>query len=201
MSETRRSASSPLRRPLRHESGLRHVTGEALYIDDLPAPRGLLHGFAVGSPHARARIVSRHATRALAAPGVRAVLFAEDVPGENQIGAVRHDEPLFAEGEVFAEGQVVALVLADSLGQARTAAALVEVVYETLPPLLDLREAIAQGSFHSEPHVMRRGDVEAALAAAPLRLTGEVENGGRSTSISRRTWRSRSPRRAGRCGS
>ncbi|MFM2152141.1 MAG: xanthine dehydrogenase molybdopterin binding subunit [Pseudomonadota bacterium] len=169
---------SPLHRPLPHESGLRHVTGEALYIDDLPSPKGLLHGWPVASPHARARILSRHAERARAMPGVQAVLFAEDIPGENQIGPVRHDEPLLAEGEVFAEGQLVGLVLADSLERAREAARLVDVEYELLEPLLDLHEAIRRESFHSDPHVMRRGDVEAALAAAPHRFSGEVENGG-----------------------
>ena len=170
--------TTPLGQELPHESGLRHTSGEALYVDDLPAPRGMLHGFAVCSPHARARILRRDATKARALAGVHAVLFGEDVPGENQIGPVRHDEPLLATDEVFSEGQVVALVLAESLALCRRAAALVEIDYQKLPALLDLREAMAQGSFHTEPHVMRRGDVAAALAHAHLRFSGEVENGG-----------------------
>ncbi|HLL54536.1 MAG TPA: molybdopterin cofactor-binding domain-containing protein, partial [Myxococcaceae bacterium] len=174
--------TSPLGQNLSHESGLRHTSGEALYTDDLPAPRGMLHGYPVVSPHPHARILRRDAARALAMPGVHAVLFAADVPGENQIGAVARDEPLLAEDVVQAEGQVVALVLAESRDEARKAAAAVDVGYEPLPALLDIREAIAVGSFHQHPvvnpHVMQRGDVEGALAKAALVLTGEVENGG-----------------------
>ncbi len=168
---------TPLHQPLPHESALGHATGEALYVDDFPPPRGLLHGFVVCSPHARARIRRKDATRALKLPGIGAVLFAADVPGANQVGATRHDEPLLAEDEVFAEGQVVALVLGESVELCRKAAALLEIEYEKLPALLDLREAIARGSFHTDPHVMARGDVARALASAPLRLAGEVETG------------------------
>jgi xanthine dehydrogenase large subunit len=161
-----------------HESGYRHASGEALYVDDLPPPAGLLHAKAVVSPHARARIVRRDRARALSLPGVAAVLFAEDIPGENQVGPVVADEPLLAEGEVYCEGQVVALVVADSLATCRAAAAAVEIEYQEQAALLSIRDAIAAGSFLSTPHILRRGSVDEALATSTLRLTGEFENGG-----------------------
>jgi xanthine dehydrogenase large subunit len=169
---------SPLGASLLHESGLRHASGEARYVDDLPPPPGLLVGQAVASPHAHARILRKDAARAREVPGVAAVLFAEDVPGENQVGPVVADEPLLAESEVFCEGQAVALVVADSWETCRRGAAALEIEYEKLPALLDVREAVARGSFHGTPHVMKRGDVDAALARAALVLSGEYETPG-----------------------
>jgi xanthine dehydrogenase large subunit len=175
--------ASPLHAPALHESGLKHTSGEARYVDDMPAPPGLLVGHLITSPHAHARILRRDSARARALPGVHAVLFAEDVPGENQAGPVVHDEPLLAEGEVHCVGQVVALVVAESAELCRRAAALVEVEYEELPALLSLKAAVEAGAFllgppgRKEPHTLQRGDVEAALAAAPVRLSGECSTG------------------------
>jgi xanthine dehydrogenase large subunit len=169
--------SSPLGQPALHESGLRHTTGEALYVDDYPMPVGGLHGWVVTSPHAHARITRRDATRARALAGVHAVLFAADVPGHNQVGTVVHDEPLLAEDEVLFVGQSVAVVIAENATIARKAAGLVEVDYAPLEPVLTVRDAIAKKSFLSDPHFIRRGDVEAALKRSALILEGEVENG------------------------
>lgn len=169
---------SPLQKPAPHESGARHVTGEAIYVDDMPTPRGLLVGHVVTSPHARATITAIDTTQAKALRGVHAVFTAADVPGENQIGAVFHDEPLLAAGEVHCVGQAVVLIIAESLEVCRAAAALVRVDYEPLPAILTLKEAVAAGSFLSPPHVIARGgDIDAALAGAALRLEGEVSNG------------------------
>jgi xanthine dehydrogenase large subunit len=170
-------ANSPLHAPAPHESGLKHTSGEALYVDDLPERHGQLAGHLVTSPHAHARIVRRDATRARALPGVHAVLFGEDIPGENQVGPVVRDEPLLAEDEVHFLGQTVAFVVAESADIARRAAALVEVEYEPLPALLSLKAAVEAGAFLADPHTIRRGEPEAGLAAAPVRLSGECMTG------------------------
>ncbi len=159
-----------------HESGHKHVTGEALYVEDMRA--GALCAWPVQAPHARARITRCQAEAARAFPGVRAVLLAADVPGLNDTGPVRHDEPLLAADEISYHGQPVALVVADSLEQARLAAEAVVVEYEPLPALIGLDEAIAAGSFHTPPNHITRGDAEAALTAAPMRLKGEFRFGG-----------------------
>ncbi len=168
---------SPLHQPAQHESGLRHATGEALYVDDLPMPPGTLVVHLVTSPHAHARLTRCDASVARTLPGVHAVLTAEDVPGLNDVGAIVHDEPLFAKGEVHYHGQVVAAVLADSYAKARRAAAEIQVGYEPLPAVLTVGEAVKAQAFLSEPHVIRVGDVEAALSSSALRISGEVESG------------------------
>jgi xanthine dehydrogenase large subunit len=147
-------------------------------VDDVRLPPHALAAWVVTSPHAHARITSRSGTKARVAPGIHGVFFAEDIPGENQVGPVIHDEPLFAEDEVHFRGQSVALVVGESLEACRKAAALVEVSYEPLPAILTLNQAISERAFLSEPHVIRRGDVAAALASAPLKFSGEVHNGG-----------------------
>jgi len=163
---------------LPHESALRHVTGDAVYIDDMPMPPGALHGVPLASLHAHARILRRDASKACAVPGVHAVLFADDIPGENQMGPVIHDEPLLATDQVFAVGQLVAVVFAETRAAALRALALVEVDYEPLSAVVDLDQAIANEQFFGETHRIERGRVDAQLQAAPHRLTGELRAGG-----------------------
>ncbi|HEY2951570.1 MAG TPA: xanthine dehydrogenase molybdopterin binding subunit, partial [Verrucomicrobiae bacterium] len=161
-----------------HESAHKHVTGEAIYTDDEIAGRAMLEVWPVCSPYAHARIVRRGATAARAMPGVRAVMFADDIPGRNDVGVAKQDEPLLAEKEVLFHGHLVALVVGESLAACRRAAEKVVVKYAPLPPILTLEEAIAAGSFHNEPNYIRRGDVAQTLADATLTIEGEFSFGG-----------------------
>jgi xanthine dehydrogenase molybdopterin binding subunit/xanthine dehydrogenase small subunit len=165
-------------RPPPHESAHKHVTGEAMYTDDQTSAKNFLETWPVCSPHARARILKRDASAARAMPGIKAVLLAEDIPGQNDVGAVKKDEILLADREVFFHGHLVALVVGDSQELCRAAAEKVVVEYEPLPPILSLPQAVSEGSFHNEPNFIRRGDVAQGLQAAPLTLEGEFEFGG-----------------------
>ena len=149
--------------PHPHESAVGHVTGGARYVDDQTPKKGMLEVWPVGSAHAHAKILRRDATKARQLPGIHAVLLAEDIPGQNDVGAVRHDEILLADHEVSYHGHLVALVVGETQEQCRAAAALVEVEYETLPALLSIQEAITQGSFHTDFHRIRRGDAAGKL--------------------------------------
>ena len=178
-------ASKPIARSLphtqsavAHESAHKHVNGEAVYVDDRAQQEHMLEVWPVCSPHAHAKILSRDVSAARSTPGVRAVLLAEDVPGVNDVGAVRHDEVLLADKEAFYHGQVVALVVGETAEICRAAADKVVVEYETLPPIFTIEEAIAATSFHTEPNFIRRGDVSSALRDSPRRLSGEFSFGG-----------------------
>jgi xanthine dehydrogenase large subunit len=170
--------STPLHHDTLHESGYRHTTGEARYVDDLPTPAGTFVAGVVLSPHAHARILSTDATAARRVPGVQAVLFARDVPGHLLIGPIVHDEPVLAADEVLHVGQAVALVVGSSDEAVRLGVAAVKVEYEALPALTDLPAAIAAGSFHTQPHLITRGDVELALATADVVIEAELSSGG-----------------------
>ena len=167
-----------LHQPSHHESAHGHVSGSARYVDDLPRPSGLLVGLPVGSPIACGRLRSVGRDAALALPGIHAVLLAADIPGHNRIGPIVHDEPLLADEHLNAVGQLVALVVGESLAACRAAAAALVIDVETAPAILSIADAIAADSYLGTPHRMRRGDVEVALARAVLRLDGELASGG-----------------------
>src|SRR5690348_1316236 len=102
-----------------HESAIGHVTGEALYTDDLTGRfPGILHAWPVLAPHAHANIVKLDTAPAMQQPGVVATLTSDDVPGENDTGSTRHDEPLFPPKVLFHQ-QPVAWVLGETLEAAR----------------------------------------------------------------------------------
>ena len=185
--------------PLPHESAALHVTGEALYTDDLVVrTRDILHAWPVQSPHAHARILSLRVKPAYDVPGVVRVLTAEDVPGVNDAG-VKHDEPLFPTEEAMFHGHAICWVLGETLEAARLGAAAVEVEYEELPSLITVREAIAAGNFQGAGRHLDFGDVETALSEARPRLPGRVRvRRVRSTSTSRPTPRWRWSTRAAR---
>ena len=155
-----------------HESARGHVTGEALYTDDLLLRfPGALHAWPVLASHAHALVKSLDFSAALAEAGVTTTLTGEDVPGEGDTGANRHDEPLFPR-EVTYHSQPVGWILGETLEAAQRGAAKVLVEYEPLPAILTIDDAIMAGSFHSPPLRMVRGDVS-VIGSSPLRFEGE----------------------------
>jgi xanthine dehydrogenase large subunit len=160
-----------------HESAVLHVTGAALYTDDLIyRTKDLLHAYPVQTSHAHARITSLNAEPALAVPGVVRVLTAADVPGVNDAG-VKHDEPLFPP-EIMFYGHAVCWVLGETLEAARLGAAAVEVEAETLTSYISVTEAIDARSFQGAQPQVARGDVDTALAEAERVFSGEFEFSG-----------------------
>lgn len=164
--------------PIGHDSAPRHVSGEALYIDDIPEPPGLLHLYVGRATRAHAKVTRLDLSAVRAAPGVVAVLTPADVPGKNDISPFAGDDPLFATDTVMFHGQALFCVAAESLPKARAAAALAVVDYEDLPPLLTAGAAVAAGSFIEASQSIVLGDARAAIAAAPRRLSGHLQVGG-----------------------
>jgi xanthine dehydrogenase large subunit len=166
-------------KPLPHDSGPLHVTGQARYIDDLPVPAGTLH-LAFGlSTTARGTVTAMDLSGVRAAPGVVAVLTADDLPFANDVSPSAHDEPLLTPGPVQYVGQAIFLVVADSHLAARKAARLGKITYAEEAPILTIADALAANSrFEEGPRIWTKGDVEAAMAAAPRRLSGRFAMGG-----------------------
>lgn len=162
--------------PVPHESAPLHVTGAAVYTDDLAARSNrVLTAWPVQSEHAHA-MVTVDASDALDVAGVVRVLTAADVPGHNDAG-VKNDEPLFPSEAMF-HGHALAWVLAETAEAARLGAAAVRVAYDPLPSIITVPEAIEAGSFQGIPRTVRRGDPEAVLATAPHVFEGVSEIGG-----------------------
>jgi xanthine dehydrogenase large subunit len=164
--------------PIPHDSAELHVSGEALYTDDIAEPKGLLH-LAVGmSEKAHARIDNIDLSAVLEAPGVIAVMTADDIAGNNNCGPVLADDPILAPGLVQYAGQAVFAVAALTVEQARKAVLLARIDYTELEPILDPRTAVAAGSFVLPSETITRGDSTAAIANAAHRLQGSVSLGG-----------------------
>ena len=161
-----------------HESARAQVAGAVNYIDDIPEVKGTLFAAPILSNVAHGRLLGVDAAAALAMPGVRGVVLAADVPGDPLLATFVHDEPIFAVDTVQHIGQVIGLVVAGSVMQARHAARKVQLHIDPLPAVLTVREALAARSFVLPPVTVRRGDAAAALARAPHTISGSLEVGG-----------------------
>ena len=163
----------------RHDSGHKHVSGTAAYIDDLREPGGLLHVCLGTSSAAHARITRLDLDPVRAAEGVVAVFTAADVPGVNDISPThRDDEPVLAESLVEFLGQPIFAVAAETRDQARRAARLAVIDYEALDAVVTLEAASEDGTLVTDPLTLARGDAAAALAQAPRKLSGRMAIGG-----------------------
>jgi len=140
-------------RPVRHD-GVDKVTGRALYGADIQMA-GLLHGRILRSPHAHARIKKIDVSRALALPGVEAVVTSADLPdpgnriaelGEGAVNMRHLSSNVLARDKVLYQGHAVAAVAASSPHIAEEALGLIEVQYEPLPPVIDVVAAMKPGS-------------------------------------------------------
>ena len=154
------------------------VTGDTKYADDLVLPR-LAYAKLLRSPHAHARIVSIDTARARALPGVYAVITGADLPPiKFGILPVSQDEEALCREKVRLVGDAVAAVAAVDEETAERACELIDVVYEPLPALMSIEEALAHPEvriheYGDGPNVHKNvalqfGDVEAAFARADL---------------------------------
>ncbi|AFL49573.1 xanthine dehydrogenase large subunit [Sinorhizobium fredii] len=164
----------------RHESGHKHVSGTAEYIDDIPEPAGTLHGYLGLSQRAHAEILSIDFEAVSASPGVVGILAADDIPGVNDISpAHKHDDPVFATGKVEFHGQPIFAVIATSRDAARRAAVKVKIEYRDLPHVTDVVEAAAANyPMVVDPLKLERGDIDAGFARASNLVQGEMRIGG-----------------------
>ncbi|WP_027961191.1 xanthine dehydrogenase molybdopterin binding subunit [Halomonas halodenitrificans] len=165
-----------------HESAIKHVTGRATYIDDIPAPANCLHLAVSLSPVAHGRVVGLDLTRVRALPGVVDAIGFNDVPGHTDIGPVFPGDPIFIDTEISYAGQALFAVAAESHRAAREAvkaaldAGVVEI--DEQPASLDPVAAAERGEFVRPTHVQQSGDWQATLAQAPLTVAGEQFVGG-----------------------
>ncbi|TNE64306.1 MAG: xanthine dehydrogenase molybdopterin binding subunit [Alphaproteobacteria bacterium] len=163
---------------LRHDSAHKHVAGSAVYIDDLPEPKNLLHIYVAMSTVPRARLEGMDLSAVRAAKGVACVLTAADIPGHNDVSPFAGDDPLFATDLVEYVGQPIFAVAADSREQAIAAAGLADVRYAELPAYLDIDAALAAESKIESSQIMAQGDSEQGLSASKHRVSGSFRIGG-----------------------
>jgi len=164
--------------------GERLASGAGRFVADVRVP-GMLEAAVLRSRHAHARVGRIDARRALALPGVRAVLTAADVPDKAVIphrvpapdGTARYLQPAIARGIVRYAGEPIALVIAEDRYVAVDALALIDVAYEPLPVCATVEAALAPGAPRLFANTdsnnvavirMRVGDADRAIGEAPL---------------------------------
>jgi xanthine dehydrogenase large subunit len=160
-----------------HDSARGHVTGESIYIDDMPSMPGELLVDFVWSPYAHARIRGIDFADAATLPGVVALYTHHDLVA-NALGPIIHDEPLLVEEICTFRGQPIVVIAAESREAILAAKAVIKVDYEELAPILSIDDAIAAKSFIGETRYIRRGDAAGAMATAEHVLEGVFANGG-----------------------
>lgn len=190
-----------------HESGHKHVTGQADYTDDIIEPADCLHACLGLSERAHAQIISVNLDAVRAAPGVVGVLTEEDIPGYNEVSPIetvrgagsvavvaagrrargrndvspvgKNDDPVFAVGKTEFHGQPLFAVVAESRDSARRAARLAVVEYRELPFVTDVAEAEKAGyPLVTEPLKLERGDIAQGFQNSKRVLSGEMRIGG-----------------------
>jgi xanthine dehydrogenase large subunit len=176
--DTAQEAQPAAGTPHFHESARAHVAGSACYVDDIPEIKGTLYAAPILSTVAHGNLRGVDAGAALGMPGVRDVVLARDIPGDPIFATFVHDEPIFAATKVEHIGQVIGVVVADTVMQARRAARKVKLDIEALPAILTVKEALKAQSFVLPPVFVRRGDADQGLAHSQHQLNGELEVGG-----------------------
>jgi xanthine dehydrogenase large subunit len=155
-----------------------HTRGESVYVDDIPVINGTLYAAVFDSPVAFGKIKNLDTSEAAAIAGVVRIFTHRDVTGENQIGHIVHDEPLFAEEEVTFCGMPIALVVAESEEIARAAVRKIKVEIEKLVPVTDPREAAKQNKLIIPPRTFQNGDTSSQWNKCEYVFEGIAESGG-----------------------
>ena len=161
------------------------VQGYGKYPDDWYLP-GMTYGSAVRAQYARARVLSIDAEKAKALPGVVAVITAEDIPGENKVGHIKHDQYTLIPigGLTHYLGDAVALVVAEDQETLEKAKKLVKVAYEPLPAVHgpeEARKPDAPKVFDEEENNVQaykhvsRGDATGAIAKSKYVISKHFE--------------------------
>ncbi|XP_055916968.1 xanthine dehydrogenase [Eupeodes corollae] len=172
--------TDPIGRPKVHAAGLKQATGEAVYCDDIPRMDNELYLALVLSTRAHAEIISIDASSALNLEGVHAFYSSKDLTeDENSVGAVFHDEEVFA-SKATCQGLILGAIVADNQTLAQRAATLVKIEYRDISPVvITIEDAIAHKSyFPNYPKIITHGNVEEAFKKSDYIIEGTCRMGG-----------------------
>ncbi len=157
---------------------INHVQGKSIFIDDFVVPKGTLNAFIFTSAIAHGKIINIDTSEASKLPGVSQIILAKDIPGENQIGNIIHDEVLLAENEVDFIGQPIAIIVSDSKQTGKAAAELINIDFEKLQVITEPREAFENNSLIVPPITFESGNIKEGFSKADFVVEGKVESGG-----------------------
>jgi len=155
-----------------------HLRGESLFVDDIITRKDTLYGLVFDSPKAHGKIISVNYSKAEAVEGVIKIFNYKDIKGQNQIGGIIPDEPLWAEHEVHFQGMPIAFIVAESEAIAKQARALIEIDIKELPVITTAKEAKEKGSFINEPRSFSLGNTDNAFEDCKYIFSGNSFSNG-----------------------
>ncbi|MBA1337745.1 MAG: xanthine dehydrogenase large subunit [Pelagibacterales bacterium] len=159
-----------------HESAIKHVTGKAFYIDDIPEAAGTLYGAIGWSKKAHAIIKKMNLDKVIKSEGVVAVVTSKDIEGRNDVGPVYDGDPIFPEKAEY-YGQPLFAVAAKTTELARKAVLKAKISYKTLKPITTIHEALKKKSFVLKEKIIKKGEALKAIENSTNRLKGNFTTG------------------------
>lgn len=172
------SKEPALGRNIPHDSAKGHVSGESVYIDDMPfAKQELIVDF-LGSPYAHGKLKSIDASAARDIPDVVAMFTHQDLDGHNLFGPIIQDEVLLVEDVATFLNQPIVVIAAKTRKAIRKAKAAIKIEMDELPPVFTIDDAIAKQQFIGKPHLIQRGNLIEGFEQADHILEGQFIHGG-----------------------
>ena len=159
-----------------HESGTKHVSGNANYTDDIAEIPGTLYGAIGWSKKSHAIINKMNLDAVIKSEGVIGVVTAKDIPGRNDVGPVYDGDPIFPNKAEY-YGQPLFAVAAKTTELARKAVLKAKISYKTLKPIITIQEALKKKSFILKEKIIKKGDAIKAIENSVNSLKGKFTTG------------------------
>ena len=160
-----------------HDSASKHVSGHAIYTDDIKEPYGTLHGAIGCSKKAHAIIKKIDLSEVWKSEGVISVIGHNDVPGRNDVGPVFDGDPIFPSKKVEYYGQPLFAVAATSTELARRAVLKAKISYKDLKPIVTIQEALSKKKFIFKGKKIKRGNPSEKISKSKNYLKGNFTTG------------------------
>jgi len=160
-----------------HESGAKHVSGYAHYTDDISESEGTLYGAIGWAKKSHAIIKKINLEKVIKSEGVVAVVTSKDIPGRNDVGPVYDGDPIFPTKKVEYFGQPLFAVAAKTTELARKAVLKAKIIYKTLKPIVEIKDALKKKSFVLKGQTIKKGDPVTKIREATNSLKGEFTTG------------------------
>jgi len=160
-----------------HDSASKHVSGHAIYTDDIKEPYGTLHGAIGYSKKAHAIIKKIDLSEVWKSEGVISIIGHNDIPGRNDVGPVFDGDPIFPSKKVEYYGQPLFAVAATSTELARRAVLKAKISYKDLKPIVTIQEALSKKKFIFKGKKIKRGNPSEKISKSKNYLKGNFTTG------------------------
>ena len=163
---------------IEHESAVKHVTGKAIYTDDISEPKNLLHAVIGYSNCSKGVIKKIDYKDVLSSEGVVDIITEKDIEGINDVGPIFKGDKIFTSKNIEYYGQPIFAVIAKTNNLAKKAALKVKIDLKISKPIVSIEEALKKKSFVLKPKHLTRGNIKDGFKKSDNILKGKLYSGG-----------------------